>query len=82
MQEHQQPPTPTWTWTHLASDQPGRVLAVLVFAPIIFWKGLVYKDIFLVAFSVLLFAWDLFWILFKAPATLSRTHASHLGADV
>lgn len=49
------------------SDQPGRVLAVFVFAPILMIKGVHYKDWFLIAFALLLFVWDLYWLVFKAP---------------
>ena len=49
------------------TDQPGRVLAIFVFAPLILFKGLKYQDAFLIVFAILLFIWDLYWLLFKAP---------------
>ena len=50
------------------NDQPVRIVAVLVFAPYIFWKGLTYDDPYLMAFGAGLFGWDLYCILFKKPA--------------
>lgn len=55
------------------TDQPGRILAVFVLAPLIFMKGLKYKDVFLIVFAVVLFLWDLYWLLTE-PAR--RTLAS------
>jgi len=45
------------------SDQPGRFLAVFVFAPFIIYKGNIYKDNYLIMFGILLFFWDLYWII-------------------
>lgn len=47
---------------HLGTDQPGRVLAVFVFAPILMYKAYAYKDKFIAVFAILLFLWDLFWL--------------------
>ena len=51
------------------TDQPGRVLAVFVFGPIILWKGMhTYKyDWFLIIFAILLILWDLWWLCQKPP---------------
>jgi hypothetical protein len=49
------------------TDQPGRVLAVFVFGPILIYKGWTYNDIFLVAFGLLLIVWDLYWLVYKSP---------------
>jgi hypothetical protein len=54
-------------WSSRITDQPGRILAVLVFAPLIVYKGIKYRDWFLLAFGILLFAWDLFWLLCRPP---------------
>lgn len=55
------------TLSSTLTDQPGRVLAVVVFAPLILWKGLKYKDWFLILFAVLLFGWDLYWLITSPP---------------
>lgn len=49
------------------TDQPGRFLAVCVFGPMLIFKGLDYKDIFILAFGLLLILWDLYWLLCKPP---------------
>ena len=51
----------------LFTDQPGRLVAVCIFAPILLYKGYLYKDIFLICFGILLFIWDLYWLLLKDP---------------
>ena len=45
------------------NDQPGRFLAIFVFVPILIYKGYHYNDNFIILFALLLFIWDLFWIL-------------------
>ena len=49
------------------TDQPGRVFAVFIFAPILFYKGVKYKDNLLIILGRLLFLYDLFWLIFKKP---------------
>jgi hypothetical protein len=49
------------------TDQPGRVLAVLVVAPYLAYRGLRCGDPLLVAIGVVLFAWDLYWLLHREP---------------
>jgi hypothetical protein len=51
----------------IRSDQPGRIVAVFVVSPILLFKGTVYGDPFIQCFSVLLFVWDLYWILHHPP---------------
>jgi hypothetical protein len=48
-------------------DQPGRLLAVTVFGPIILYKSLEYNDVFLLIFAALLIIWDAWWLFFKKP---------------
>ena len=55
------------------TDQPGRVLAVFVIAPILLYKGMKYKDYFILLFAIILFLWDLYWLLTKPPKE-SSTH--------
>jgi hypothetical protein len=43
---------------------------VFVVSPILAKKGQEYDDTFIKTFSVALFLWDGFWILFKNPVTL------------
>lgn len=47
----------------IKTDQPGRYLAVFFFAPILLYKAVQYKDKFIGIFAIMLFCWDLFWIL-------------------
>lgn len=58
---------------YTGTDQPGRWLAVLVFAPLIFYKGLRYKDKFLIAFALILFLWDAYWLMTQPPRASNST---------
>jgi len=51
----------------IITDQPGRLLAIFVFAPLLFFKGYKYKDYFILSFSILLFLWDFYWIINHNP---------------
>lgn len=55
--------TPGWLERNIRTDQPGRILAVFVFAPILFIKSTQYQDNFIHIFSTILFTWDLYWLL-------------------
>tara|TARA_B100000214_G_scaffold312954_1_gene245387 strand:- start:7618 stop:7791 length:174 start_codon:yes stop_codon:yes gene_type:complete len=48
----------------ILSEQPGRILAIFVFAPLILCKGIKYKDYFLVIFSIVLFVWEVIWVMY------------------
>lgn len=49
------------------TDQPGRVLAVFVISPILLFKGIKYKDYFIIVFAIILCIWDLFWLATEQP---------------
>ena len=52
------------------TDQPGRIMAVFIFAPLIAYKACLYNDIFLLIFSIMLFIWDLYWLINKKPGSI------------
>ena len=52
------------------TDQPGRVLAVFVVGPVLFYKGTVYRDWFICTFAVALILWDLWWLCCKKPLSV------------
>ena len=52
---------------NFCNDQPGRLFAVFIISPILFFKGVFYNDIFIVFFSIILFFWDLYHILYTKP---------------
>jgi len=49
------------------TDQIGRYFAIFVFAPILVIKGVTTGDVLLIILGYMLFFWDLYWILFRAP---------------
>lgn len=49
------------------TDQPGRILAVTVFSPLLAYKSWLYQDKSIGAFSVALFVWDLYWLIYHEP---------------
>ena len=57
----------------MGTDQPGRFLAVFIISPILLYKGYQYRDWFIMSFAIILFLWDLYWLLME-PA---RTHIQH-----
>jgi hypothetical protein len=59
------------------TDQPGRVLAVFVFGPLLIYKSQKYGDFFLLMFGVLLIVWDLFWLLNKPAKQKLITRTNH-----
>ena len=51
----------------ILTDQPGRVFAILIFSPFLIYKGYVYNDQYLLFLGLLLFFWDLYWIINYPP---------------
>ena len=49
------------------SEQPGKVLAIFLFSPLILCKGIKYDDKFLILFAIILFFWELLWITKYKP---------------
>lgn len=58
----------------LLTDQPGRLFAIIVFAPCLIYKGVVYNDTVLLVLGFLLLVWDLYWLIFKEPIALNQKH--------
>jgi hypothetical protein len=51
----------------LNSDQPGRIIAVFFVAPILLYKSHKYRDISIFFFSIILFSWDMYWLICEPP---------------
>ena len=49
------------------TDQPGRIFAILIFSPLLIYKGGIYEDYILILLGILLFLWDLYWIINYPP---------------
>jgi len=49
------------------TDQPGRIIAVFIISPILLYKSHKYKDWFIFIFSIILFSWDLYWLVCEPP---------------
>ena len=49
------------------TDQPGRLFAILIFAPYVIYRGLSYRDNLLLILGVGLFLYELFWLLARPP---------------
>jgi hypothetical protein len=54
------------------TDQPGRLIAVFILAPLIAYKACIYNDTFLLIFSIMLFMWDLYWLINKKPLVYNK----------
>jgi hypothetical protein len=51
------------------TDQPGRIIAVLYVSPVLAYKGYIYDDTFIKMFALVLFLWDLWWLIVEPPRT-------------
>jgi hypothetical protein len=51
----------------IVTDQPGRIFAVIIFAPYIVCRGLTHRDTLLIVLGVTLFLYEMFWLLSKPP---------------
>jgi len=60
----------------MITDQPGRIFAVFIFAPVLINKGIFYGDVLLILFGVALLIWDLYWLLFAEPKYSSSTESN------
>lgn len=52
---------------NFCNDQPGRILAVFIIAPILLCKGVYYNDWFVIFFAIILFIWELYHIIYTKP---------------
>ena len=51
----------------IVTDQPGRVFAVVIFAPYLAYRGFIHRDTLLAVLGVALFLYEMFWLLSKPP---------------
>ena len=60
------------------SDQPGRLFAILVFAPFLIFRGISYQDALLTILGIALFFYEIFWIITAPPqhATLPFSNSA------
>lgn len=60
----------------IRTDQPGRLVAVGIVSPLLMYKGVMYEDVFIQGFSLVLFVWDLYWIITKPPIVRGVNNSS------
>ncbi len=58
------------------TDQPGRWCAVCVFSPWLLQRGVEHGDRSIAGFAVLLFVWDLYWLVCKTPSSSQPSAAA------
>lgn len=49
------------------TDQPGRIMAVTIFAPMLIYKSWKYRDIEVGMFGSILWLWDMYWLIKRKP---------------
>jgi len=54
----------------IITEQPGRILAIFVFAPYLIYCGYIYNNIFLLLFGIIFLIYELLWIIFYKPKTI------------
>ena len=52
------------------TEQPGRILAIFVFAPYLIYCGYIYNNKLLLLFGIIFLIYELFWIIFYKPKTI------------
>ena len=53
------------------TDYPARCFAVFIFAPYIIYRGIKYKDDFLIFLGILLFIYESFCMIYSKPAVFN-----------
>lgn len=51
----------------ILNDQPGRLFAILIFAPYLIFRGISYRDTALLILGIALFFYEMFWITTAPP---------------
>jgi hypothetical protein len=49
------------------NEQPARFILVLLLTPILFMRGFSNKDVFVMAFAIILFLCEFYWMTFTRP---------------
>lgn len=49
------------------SEQPGRIFAILLFAPYLIYCGIKYKNYLLFFLGIIFIIYELFWVIFFHP---------------
>ena len=49
------------------SEQPGRIFAILLFAPYLIYCGIKYKNYLLFILGIMFIIYELIWVIFYRP---------------
>jgi len=49
------------------NGQPGILIVILFLSPLLLYKGYIYNDNELMFFSLVLFIWDLYYVIYTKP---------------
>ncbi len=55
----------------IITEQPGRILAIFIFAPYLIYSGYIYNDKIILLFGIIFFIYELFWIIFYKPKSIN-----------
>jgi len=58
----------------IITEQPGRILAIFVFAPYLIYCGYIYNNIFLLLFGIIFLIYELFWIICYKPKMIDTDY--------
>lgn len=72
-------PNPCALVDMIITDQPLRLFAVIVCAPLLLWRGCIHNDSWVIAYATSLFVVDLFCIMFLRPDKIQETVACTRG---
>lgn len=51
----------------IISEQPGRIVAILIVGPFLVYKGVTFNDITLYGLGILFILYEVFWVLYYEP---------------
>tara|TARA_Y100000591_G_C21670650_1_gene612733 strand:+ start:401 stop:604 length:204 start_codon:yes stop_codon:yes gene_type:complete len=59
------------------SEQPGRLLAIILIAPYLIYCGYIYNNIYLIVLGIIFMIYEIFWVIFYKPKTIDFNFESH-----
>lgn len=52
------------------SEQPGRLVAIILIAPYLIYCGYIYNNIYLIVLGIIFMIYEIFWVIFYKPKTI------------
>lgn len=59
------------------TEQPGRLLAIILIAPYLIYCGYIYNNIYLIVLGIIFMIYEIFWVIFYKPKTIDLNLESY-----